>query len=361
MTLRRGRFLAVAALCYIACVTVMTAAHASASSRVEVPRTFFGVVPQDALTSRDYARMRGVVGTLRIPIYWFQVEPRPGEFDFDWVDGIVGRAADAGLRVVPFVYGSPPWIAGEEPAIPPLDTADHRRAWAGLMRKLVDRYGPRGGFWKGRTAKRPIRRWQIWNEPNFPLFWAPLVSAPGYARLLTIAARAIRGEDPGAKIVLAGLAPVENGPLPWVYLRRLYRVPGVARSFDVVALHPYSGTLASLAYQIEEARQVMTAAGDGEKSIEVTEFGVASGGAIPSPMVKSPAGQASFLRRAFGLLLANRARWRISGADWFTMRDRTVADPHCVFCQYAGLFDATDGPKPAWRTLVRLARGRAVR
>ena len=182
----------------------------------------------------------------------------------------------------------------------------------------------------------------MWNEPNFPLFWAPKVSAPRYAQLLGIAARAIRGEDPGARIVLAGLAPVENGPLPWVYLRRLYRVPGVEADFDVVGLHPYAGSLYSLEYQIEQARSAMADAGDRETPLEVTEFGVASGGALQSPMNKTPGGQASFLRRAYRLLLANRSRWRLSGADWFTWRDWHEADPHCVFCQQAGLFD-TEG------------------
>ena len=299
--------------------------------------------------------MRGVVGTIRIPIYWMHCEPRPGEYDFKALDRVVGRAADAGIRVLPFVYGSPAWVAAE-PASPPLAKED-RVSWARFLRVLVRRYGPGGTLWEGRATTRPIRRWQLWNEPNFPVFWAPRPSPAGYARLLATGARAVRGEDRRARIVLAGLAPIERQPLPWDFLRSLYSVPGFTRSFDVVALHPYSASLRSLTYQVEQTRAVMATAGDGAKPIEVTEFGVASAGSRPSPMIKSPAGQAAFLRRSFELLVARRRQWRISGAAWFTWRDWVSDDPNCVFCEHAGLFDASDAPKPSWRAYRRLATG----
>jgi hypothetical protein len=92
----------------------------------------------------------------------------------------------------------------------------------------------------------------------------------------------------------------------------------------------------------------MAAAGDRRKPIEITEFGVASGGPMPSPMIKTPGGQAEFLRRAFRFLVDHRRGWRLSGADWFTWRDSVSEDPHCVFCRHAGLFDLADRPKPAW-------------
>jgi hypothetical protein len=312
-----------------------------------VPRSFFGVSPQDGFTDRDFARMSGVVGTIRIPIYWMNCEPQPGVLELDALDEIVGKAVDAGIRVLPFVYGSPAWIA-PDPSWPPLAKAD-RAAWAGFLRLLVRRYGPGGEFWAGRASKQPIRRWQLWNEPNFPVFWSPRPSSVGYARLLSTGARAIRSEDPRARIVLAGLAPIERQPLPWDFLRELYAVRGFAQSFDIVGLHPYSASLRSLSYQVEQTRAVMREAGDGAKPLEITEFGVASAGSRPSPMIKSPSGQAAFLRRAFHLLIAKRRAWRLSGADWFTWRDSVSDDPYCVFCEHAGLFDASDAPKPAWQ------------
>jgi hypothetical protein len=299
--------------------------------------------------------MRGIVDTIRIPVYWPQVEPQRGKYDFAATDEVVGKAAAVGIRVLPFVWGSPSWVS-TNPARPPLRRATDREAWGLLLRKLVRRYGPVGSFWQGQTAKQPIRRWQIWNEPNFKLFWAPRASPSGYARLLRIAARAIRAEDRGARIVLAGVAPIEHSPPPWVYLRQLFQVPGVKRDFDVVGLHPYAGSLESLSYQVEQARLTMAMAGERRTPLEVTEFGVASMGEGGSSMVKSTAGQARFLRAAYELLLENRRRWRIVGADWFTWRDGKEPDPHCDFCEGAGLINSDGIPKPAWSAYRRLVR-----
>lgn len=334
----------------------------SAAARPAVPREFVGVVPQGPLAAADFARMRGVVGTLRIPIAWSQVERRAGEFDFAALDAIVSAAARSGVRVLPFVYGTPAWLE-RDPARPPLGPRA-RASWTGFLSALVRRYGPGGELWDGPGRALPVRSWQVWNEPNFLLFWRPRPSPSGYARLLRISGRAIRGVDRGARIVAAGLAPVEGGMLPWTFLRKLYAVPGARSSFDVAAVHPYSSTLRGVTYQVRRARQVMSAAGDGRKPLLVSELGVTSGSPLPTGFDWGPKGQATFLRRAFRILLRARDRWHIAGVDWYAWRDMAIADPHCVFCQHAGLLDFGGRPKPAWRAFAEVAaeaRAGAVR
>jgi polysaccharide biosynthesis protein PslG len=321
-----------------------------------VPPGFFGIVPQGPLLKSDFDRMHGVVGTLRIPILWSEVEPRPGEYRFSAVDETIVNAAVAGVRVLPFVYSTPSWLSAD-PARPPIGSPEARRAWTGFLRKLVMRYGPRGDLWRGRGDRLPIRRWQIWNEPNFVLFWRPRPSPRGYARLLRSSARAIRGEDPQASIVTAGVAPVESGMRPWSFLRKMYKAPGVGEAFDFVGLHPYAPHVRWIAEQVQLVRQVMEESGDGGKPLLLTEIGVASGGTYPNAFDKGVSGQASFLRRTFRLLMAKRRAWRIDGVDWFTWQDSSAPDPHCVFCEYGGLFDAADSPKPAWWALRRVAVG----
>jgi hypothetical protein len=337
-------------------VTLLAAllAWAPAARASALPADFFGVVPQAPLSPADYSRMGEAVGTLRIPIYWFQVEPRAGEYRFADLDETIASAAAAGIRVLPFVYGTPPWL-GSDPVRPPLGSASAQRAWTGFLRRLVGRYGPRGVFWQGRATRMPVHRWQIWNEPNFVLFWHPWPSPAGYARLLKLSAQAIRGEDPGATVVAAGVAPVEGGMWPWAFLRKLYAIHGVRRSFDVAAVHPYASSVSTVAEEIRLVRRTMSAAGDGHTPLLVTEIGVASSGAYPNPFNKGPRGQASYLRRVFQLLIAKRHRWRLAGVDWFTWRDGTGPDPHCVFCEFAGLFDASGKPKPAWDAFRRLS------
>jgi polysaccharide biosynthesis protein PslG len=340
-----GRLRALSIVSFLAVSAVLLWGVAATNAR-PVPARFFGVVPQGELGEADFDRMQGVVGTLRIPFYWYEIEPRPGVYDFARLDAVVGEAADRGIAVLPFVYGSPRWATGSE-SVPPL-RGRARADWLGVLRRLVRRYGPRGEFWRGRDRRLPIRRWQIWNEPNFLLFWRPQPSPHDYAELLEGSARTIRAADPGATVIAAGVAPVEGGISPWSFLRRLYRQPGVRGAFDVLALHPYAPHVAWVADEIRFVRKLMAEAGDAHTPLQLTEIGVASGGDRSDAFDLGRHGQASYLRRVLALALRNRGRWHLSGLDWFTWRDASGADPHCGFCQHSGLFDPSGEPKPAW-------------
>jgi hypothetical protein len=355
--MRAARALAVATV-----ALAIVAPAARAASRPAAPSGFFGVVPQAAPTGADFARMSGTVETLRMPIFWFECEPRAGTYDFAAVDAEVGAAAARGIRVLPFVYGTPSWVNPVQAHAP--HGAAALTKWKGFLRVLVGRYGPGGSFWR-RSDEQPIRRWQIWNEPNFRLYWEPKVEPGAYAKLLHASGSAIHKVDPGAQIVLAGIAPVGAGMKTWVFMRRLLRVPGVRQDFDFAALHPYSATIPELDYQLEKVRAAMVAGGAGRKPLLVTEFGVASSGAYPSAFVLGEEGQASFLRRAYARLLQMRQRWRIAGAYWYTWQDEVNPDIHCSFCQGAGLFDVDGTPKLAWsayrqtvRTQLKSDRGK---
>jgi hypothetical protein len=344
---RRGVVVPGAALALLTLIGLLPVGAAQG----RVPRGFFGVVPQAPLESADFDQLAGVGLCLRLPVRWYEVEPRQGEYDFSGLDALFAAAAAHRIRILPQLGGSPSWVASD-PARAPLGAAG-LAAWRGFTREMVSRYGPGGDFWNGREQREPVHAWQIWNEPNFVLFWRPHPSPRGYARLLHAGAQAIRGIDPGARIVAAGLAPIEHSPWPWEFLRRLYQVPGVKRDFDVAALHPYSPSLRGLEYEVRRTRRVMARAGDGAKPLLLTEVGVASGGQVPNPMDRGARGQALYLERTFSRLAAMRHRWRIAGAYWFSWQDAPAADPNCVFCQFAGLFDAHHDPKPAWQALRR--------
>jgi hypothetical protein len=334
----------------------IVASSLAAATTTAAPRAFFGVVPQGPLERSDFDLMRGTVGTLRIPVTWSNVEPRPGEYDFAALDEAVLSAAAAGIQVLPFVGSSPDWVASD-PAKPPLHTRSARLAWTGFLQALVRRYGPSGDIWTSAPSKMPIHSWQIWNEPNYVLGWHPHPVPREYVRLLRISARALRKADRHVRVIAAGLAPVTAGISPLVFLGKMYAIPGARRSFDAVALHPYAVTLSGVAYQVRVARRVMALAGDRRKPLFVTELGVASNSAFPTAYDKGPEGQALFLRQAMGLLSRERHRWHIGGVDWFTWRDYPAADRHCVFCQYAGLLSFEGRPKPAWYAFRRVVCG----
>jgi Beta-galactosidase len=336
-----------------------------AAAEARLPAGFAGVVPQGSLSRADLGRIGGLGLGLRLGVRWCDVEPEPGRYDFSALDAQIGSAAERGIQVLPEVDATPAWLRAR-PYMPPLGKRG-LGAWHNFLRVLVERYGRGGEFWQGRARRQPIGRWQLWNEPNFPVFWRPRPSPRAYAKLLHVGAAAVRGADPRAEIVAAGLAPIERQPLPWEFLRRLYRVPGFRSDFDYAALHPYSPNVEVLAYEIERTREVMAAAGDAGKPLLITEFGVASDSRYPNALDRGPRGQAAYLSRAFGRLARERKRWHVGGAYWFAWQDTATDDPLCVFCQHSGLFNVAGAPKPAWQALRRLAghprrqRGERVR
>ncbi len=338
-------------------IGIVAFACAASNARAAQPKDFFGVVAQGPLVAQDYERMdSGNVGSLRIPVSWNRVQPTAEEHLWGELDSIVGQAAGAGVEVLPFVYGTPRWLE-DDPARPPIHSSEARDAWRAFLAQLVARYGRGGAFWADHPNPLPIRRWQVWNEPNFPIYWQPRPSAREYALLLEISAETIRATDPNARIVAAGVAPVTTGPWPWDYLADLYEVPGVESHFDEVALHPYSRELGDLRIQVRRARKAMKRAGDGRTPLAITELGWPS--RLPRAVGSAtPKTQAENLHRAFSLLQERRKEWNISGIAWFSWQDADKVEQGCSFCPRAGLFRLNRKPKPAWQEFKRFTRER---
>jgi hypothetical protein len=335
-------------LLILAAISALTASPAAART----PPGFFGVVPQSHPSAADFHRMQGAAETVRINITWPAVEPQPGQWEFAATDAVIGAAAKRGIRVLPVLYGTPAWLT-DEIAKPP--TGSSRAGWRRFVRKVVERYGPGGPLWRQLPKRRPVRRWQVWNEPNFILFWRPRPQPRAYARLLRESSAVIRSVDPGATVIAAGIAPVAGGMSPWRFLRELYAVPGVRRSFDAAALHPYVSTVRGVELEVRLTRAVMAAGGDAETPLLISEIGIASGpGAAAGG--RGARRQASFLTMALGMLAERRQRWRIAGVHWFAWEDGLGPYLHCSFCRYAGLVTHDRRPKPSLRALRRLVR-----
>jgi len=311
-----------------------------------VPSDFYGVVAQGAVLPGDYGLMaEGGVEVLRFPIEWAQVEQSPGAYDWSAIDAIVGGAAANGIEPLPFVWSTPAWVNPQK-SRPPLGNAGEKRAWEGFLAALAIRYGS------------VVDRWQIWNEANFKQYWKPAPAPRDYAELLRLSSKTLRGADPGAEILIGGVAPVKRGMLPWKFLEGLYRVKGVERWFDTVAVHPYSPELFGVEFQIRQALDEIDAAGDRGARIRITELGWASDGPAADPMNKGLAGQAKMLEKAYRLIKRHRREWRIEGIDWHSFQDvgPDAGAPVCSFCPGSGLVTAAREPKPAWDAFRGFAR-----
>src|SRR4051812_9107019 len=298
-------------------------AHAAKRS---VPRGWLGVIADGPLT-RAGALMDGewdlMAGSgaesVRTAFYWPSAQPSAtAPPDLGRFDEVVLAAARRNLPVLPIVTGTPGWAGtrqGDETS-PPRET----RTYTGFLRALVARYGPKGSLWveHPEVSRRPIRAWQIWNEPNLTRYWTPprgQTFARGYVKLLRAAHRALRTADPGSRTVLAGL-PNES----WTALRAIYRRGG-RDAFDVVALHPYTGKPRNVVKLAELARREMRRAHDGRKPIWITELSwPAAKGRTKNTagFETTDSGQAKRLEKGLALLARARKRLRIQRVYWYT-------------------------------------------
>jgi hypothetical protein len=328
----------------------------------------YGVVPQTDLEARDFRHMhRGGIDSVRIWFPWTVIDPvaPTGDYDFQSTDAIVADAARSRVRVLPFLFATPPWVATEldnrgcgDCAVYAPTSPAALEAWADFVRAAVDRYGPGGDFWVAHPElrPRPIRAWQIWNEPNSRVFFAPRPGPRAYARVLRAASRAVASEDPGAKVILGGMAQLAGSRKAitgTTFLRRLYRIKGIHRRFDGVAVHPYGAKAAAAINQVERFRAEARRARDPRSSLWVTEVGWSSA-ARGHPLNVGSRGQAQRLRTTFGYLRNNRGRLNVSGVFWYSWMDSTA--PVCAWCKKSGLVRRGLRPKPAWRALRSLAR-----
>lgn len=340
------------------------------------PQSFYGVNTQRLPTTVEIDRMGvGRVGTLRIQLRWSAIDRTPelGVYDWSEVDQIVGDAARNRIRVLPFIYSTPHWVAttldghtqcGQACHLYPPRSQGALFAWAWFVNDLVGRYGPEGEFWAAHPEIPPlaIRSWQIWNEPNSPPFFRPKPDVEQYARLLSAASDVIRARDPGARIVLAGMYgfPLDGDPpamTSFELLRELYRVQRIRADFDGIAVHPYAAAMDGVVAQIERTRKVMQRHGDGGTPIWVTEIGWASRGR--NPLALGPRIQAKRVRQLYGQLGAHRRQLNLKRVLWFSWRDDTVGTPVCNWCDYSGLFrEHTLEPKQSWRAFRAFTGGR---
>jgi polysaccharide biosynthesis protein PslG len=366
----------VPALALALAAPMMLAARAAA-----LPANFWGVVPQSTLNAEEFQRLaRGGVESVRVSLDWGELQSREGgPVEWGGMDATMERAALAGIAVLPVVTDAPSWAVRSE-FVPGSDRSVEAprnlpvsgaaaSAWQSFLSAAVERYGPNGAFWAENPLlpKLPIETWQIWNEPNFKYFVVHPNPA-AYGKLVRISSAALRGVDPGAKILLAGMFARPKGARTrsgkhrspnWFasdFLEQmLRRTPRIGAKFEGVALHPYARYYWELPSEIEELRSVLRRNHDAGKGLWITELGWSSERPSRADLfAKGPGGQATQLRGAFRLLRSRQAGWRLQGIYWFSVDDQPGA---CNFCGGSGLFGSGFTPKPAWDAYVSFTGG----
>jgi hypothetical protein len=320
------------------------------AAKRQVPFGFHGVMwdgdvdgaPADQKDAQWALMARSGVESVRTVFSWAAAQPTPdGPRDFSDMDEKVELASRHGIALLPVVIYTPPWAARDPGAFG--SAPEHPSDYAAFMRELVLRYGPGGSFWSERPdlPRRPIRDWQLWNEPHFDFYWY----APGddkmrwareYVELLRQAKPAIEAVDPGARIVLAGLADAS-----WRIIGQLYRA-GVRGHFDVASVHIFTGRPGFVMAAVRLMRRQLKSNREGRKPIWVTETTFPAGkGLTPRPSVEwqrrwytTDRGMAKRLRALYRLGAERHRSLRLKRIYWITWASNYRGDD---LFNYSGL------------------------
>lgn len=332
----------------------------------------FGVNATSVPTASEFQRAtRGGARTVRLSFDWPSIEPSPGTFNWQELDPVVANAAQAGAELLPVLYGTPLWASPQAagpaeyaPNRPPIYAPQSRAAWSVFVAAVAGRYGNSGSFWAlhPELPRKPIRSWQVWNEVNLPAFWGGRPNARRYAGLVRLTRRALSTVDPSARLILAGLLPYQSiakGSVSGAnFLKQLYKVKGVRKSFDVVDIHPYALQPGEVVRLLRAMRKVLNSVGAQKTPIWATEFGWTTGGDdfASSPFRSTPRQQAHRLIRTYRLMERNARSLRLRRAIYFSLAD---FDPQHSGSWQArmGLFGLDGQPKPAWFAYARAAGG----
>jgi hypothetical protein len=327
---------------------LLLAAPAQAAKR-KVPRGFYAVMWDRAATEAaddeqssqwDLMASSGVE-SVRTVFSWAEAQPQPGVTDFSYTDHVVGLAASHNITLVPVVRTTPGWAAlnpyahGSPPANP--------SSYTTYLRGLIDRYGPNGTFWLDHPElpRKPVRAWQIWNEPHLNYWWntdgrSPNAWAREYATLLKAVRPVVRAADPGAKIVLTALADYA-----WDHLALLNKYK-IGRYYDVAAINLFTARPKNVIRGVRMFRRVMRAGGAGRKPVWLTEATWPAGkGRVARPQTSwqrawytTDQGMALRLRQLYRLAIENRRKLRIAKVVWYTWSSQYGAND---LFDYSGL------------------------
>lgn len=390
-----------AALALVALVLAVAAPEAAAAPRgLELglaDATFNG--SDAALRDEWMARARGARADLvLLGVAWSGIAPKapPAGFDaadpadpaYDWdaLDGAVRGAVAQGLRPVLDVNFAPRWAEGPNrpsPAVAPPGTWLPQPEELGrFARALAARYS--GGFVDptdpGAGPLPRVRYFQVWAEQNLSVHLNPLweggrmVAPQHYRAMLNAAYAAVHAVNPGARVIVGGLAPygdAEAGgsriPPVWFWrsllcLRgsglRLLACPEPAH-FDIAAHNPINvwapsrGAVSPLDVSTPDIGRLSS----------IVRRGVATGRALPARPKRWYVGEEwwdSSPPDPGGVPLRRHARflseslyelWRqgVGAVIWWYLRDQSPGAAGYAATQQSGLLFRDGAAKPAYR------------
>ena len=293
-------------------------------------------IPADAQAVLAALRATGAT-VARTDTVWETAEPQPpvdGVHSYDWQydDGVASTLAGAGLTWHAVLDYATTWAADAGAGVNPGVAPSYMPDFVAYAAAFAARYGAGGSFWAEHPAlaPKPVRVFEIWNEPDLPMFWGPVPNLGEFSSMYLLARAAIKQVDPSATVIIGGLVWPAND-LPAM----LAAQPALKGNVDGLGVHAYVDT------------------GDGTLGVIDTDLG-ADLGTLAVPIYVDEFGWEPDPSSWQGATEPNRDAYIEEVTEQLGI-DRLVADvePYCWVC--GGPFDMYDTPAAA-----AFARGIAV-
>ncbi|MGZ4519683.1 MAG: cellulase family glycosylhydrolase [Mycobacteriaceae bacterium] len=302
----------------------------------------------DSQLAREFDAVKASGATwIRVDVDWSDVEATRGHMDWANTDRVVKAARSRGLLVLAAIVYTPRWaqddsVSGKDthgrPANPEL--------FATFAAQAATRYG------------KDVTSWEIWNEPNLAIFFAPRPDAVFYTRMLQASYRSIHAVQPTATVIGGSLAPANDSAdgstvPPTTFAEQMYAA-GAKDTMDAVSIHPYSypanpsdsSTAAwNTFYRLRYVRDTMQHYGDGTKALWLTEFG------SPTATVETGTGPVTVDDQRQAQIISDGLRYAnllpaIGPVFIYSIRDEQTGSP--ITLLNFGVLRTDYSPKPSY-------------
>ncbi len=286
------------------------------------------------------------VDMVRLDVVWSDVHTGFHKYDFSRYDRLMNLLAEHEVKPLVLLHYNKERLdaSGKEVWSDPPESFDE---YADYVHATVSRY------------KTTVHHWEIWNEPNHPVYWSkPKDQLKTYVNLLRKAYRAAKSADPSCLVLNGGITePVVED------VENLY-TSGGGLFFDILAIHTFLNPWENDHQQkfeaiVEGVRNVMLKHGDEQKRIWITEMGCPG---VPQPkQVKnwwagdnlSEQQQADWLEKQFEMI---KKYPYVEKLFWAFYRDTNGFFNDGT--DYFGLVRFDLSPKPAFERYQKLIRAR---
>jgi hypothetical protein len=279
---------------------------------------------------------------VRMDLTWAKTEKKKGVYDFSAYDRLLAALDAQKMHAILILnYGNPLYAApGEKwPFVSRVGTEEFRSEFATWAAAAVKHFEGRGCIW------------EVWNEPNYKLFWAPAPDVHEYVELARATAEAVHEAAPEEPLIGPACSSMD-----FKFLEACFQ-GGLLEDWSAVSVHPYRrsqpGTVAA---DYQRLRDLIAKYAPSGKAIPIicSEWGYSTSWAGFDDQK-----EANYLIREFGVNIANGIPITI----WYDWRDDGAAadDPEnrfgIVHHDYQADGNPVYDPKLAYNAMKAFAAG----